>query len=85
MHSSTSPTIRTLPSCGPDFLSSIKTNKLPVCDIEIGHRFTIWPYWVCLSLKLGRSVAWDGNQIPGDAEANKLLSRAYRGEWKYPV
>ena len=68
-----------------DFLSSIKTNKLPVCDIEIGHRSTNMALLGMLSLKLGRSVSWDGNQIPGDAEANKLLSRAYRGEWKYPV
>jgi hypothetical protein len=39
-----------------------------------------------LSYKLGRSIVWDGEKeiIPGDEEANKLLSRNYRGEWKYP-
>jgi len=68
-----------------NFLESIKTNKLPICDIEIGHRSTNMALLGMLSMKLGRSVAWDGSQIPGDAEANKLLSRAYRGEWQYPV
>ncbi|GAB2526492.1 Gfo/Idh/MocA family protein [Spirosoma aerophilum] len=68
-----------------DFLNSIKTNKLPVCDIEIGHRSTNMALLGMLSMKLGRSVEWDGKQIPNDPEANKLLSRAYRGEWKYPV
>jgi hypothetical protein len=31
-------------------------------------------------------VRWDGEkeQIIGDAEANKLLSRPYRAPWKYP-
>jgi len=39
-----------------------------------------------LSLKLGRSVEWDGEKerIVKDANANKLLRRDYRGEWKYP-
>jgi predicted dehydrogenase len=68
-----------------NFLDSIKTNKLPVCDIEIGHRSTNMALLGMLSMKLGRSVEWDGKQIPNDPEANKLLSRAYRGEWKYPV
>jgi hypothetical protein len=40
-----------------------------------------------LSYKLGRSIEWDGEQqlIKNDAAANKLLQRAYRGEWEYPV
>ncbi|RYD88820.1 MAG: gfo/Idh/MocA family oxidoreductase, partial [Sphingobacteriales bacterium] len=55
--------------------------------IEIGHRSTNMALLGMLSYKLGRSVEWDGEKevIKGDAEANKLLSRQYRGEWKYPV
>jgi predicted dehydrogenase len=69
-----------------DFLQSIKTNKLPVCDIEIGQRSTNMSLLGMLSWKLGRSVEWNGEKglIENDTEANKLLSRAYRGEWKYP-
>ena len=39
-----------------------------------------------LSLKLGRSVCWDGEKevILDDPEANKLLSRKYRDPWVYP-
>jgi hypothetical protein len=39
-----------------------------------------------LSLKLGRSLQWDGEkqQVVGDPEANKLLSREYRKPWEYP-
>jgi predicted dehydrogenase len=69
-----------------DFLQSIKTNKLPICDIEIGQRSTNMSLLGMLSWKLGRSVEWNGENglIENDAEANKLLSRAYRGEWRYP-
>jgi len=40
-----------------------------------------------LSLKLGRSLAWDAEkeQITGDADAARGLSRPYRGPWVYPV
>ena len=70
-----------------DFLTSIKTNKLSMCDIEIGQRSTNMSLLGMLSWKLGRSVEWDGEKglIKNDAEANKLLSRAYRGEWVYPA
>jgi hypothetical protein len=39
-----------------------------------------------LSLRLGRSVQWDGAKeiAIGDAEANQLLKRPYRAPWEYP-
>ena len=69
-----------------DFLECIASGKRPVCDIEIGHRSTSMSLLGMLSLRLGRSVRWDGQkeQIVGDPEANKLLRREYRGPWKYP-
>jgi predicted dehydrogenase len=69
-----------------DFLGAIESKKLPVSDIEAGHRATTVSLLGMLSLKLGRSIEWDGQkeEVPGDAEANNLLSRDYRGEWKYP-
>ena len=40
-----------------------------------------------LSMGLGRSVKWDhaNTQVVNDAEANKLLKRAYRGPWVHPA
>ncbi len=69
-----------------DFLESVRTGKRPVCDIEIGHRSTSMSLLGMLSLKLGRSVRWDGDKevIVGDPEASKLLSRPYRAPWEYP-
>ena len=69
-----------------DFLSCIETGKRPVCDIESGHHSTSMSLLGMLSLKLGRSVKWDGakNETIGDPEAAKLLRRDYRDPWKYP-
>lgn len=70
-----------------DFMGSIKSNKLPVCDIETGHRSTNMSLLGMLSMKLGRSVRWDGEKeiIINDPEANKLLSREYRAPFEYPI
>ena len=37
-------------------------------------------------MKLGRSLQWDHakGMVVGDAEANKLLRRAYRAPWVHP-
>jgi hypothetical protein len=67
-------------------MQSIKTNKLPMCDIEIGHRATAMSMLGMVSARIGRSIQWDGEKerVVGDAEANKLLKRDYRAPWKYP-
>ncbi|HEY7118486.1 MAG TPA: hypothetical protein VH475_17990, partial [Tepidisphaeraceae bacterium] len=70
-----------------NFIDSIKNNKIPIADIERGHRSTTCALLGMLSLKLGRSIDWDAERqtIPNDAEARKLLAREYRGPWKYPT
>jgi hypothetical protein len=69
-----------------DFLNAIETNKRPTSDVEEIHYSTNMALLGILSYKLGRSVQWDGEKtrVVGDEEANKLLRRDYRGEWKYP-
>jgi len=51
-----------------------------------GHRSTNLSLLGMLSLKLGRSLQWDGEKevVVGDMQANRLLRRAYRGPWEYP-
>jgi hypothetical protein len=69
-----------------DLLNAIKTGKKPISDIEEIHRSTNVSLLGMLSYKLRRSIEWNGakEQVIGDAEANKLLSRKYRGSWEYP-
>jgi len=70
-----------------DFLKAIDQGTKPAADIEIAHRSSVLPLLGMLSLKIGRSIQWDGEkeQIIGDAEASKLLARPYRGDWKFPT
>ncbi|WP_442510362.1 Gfo/Idh/MocA family protein [Novipirellula sp. SH528] len=69
-----------------DFLQSIESGRRPTADIEFGHQATTLSLLGMLSLKLGRSVRWDGDaqRIIGDDEANGLLKRKYRAPWTYP-
>jgi predicted dehydrogenase len=70
-----------------DFLAAIQSGRRSVCDIEVGHRSTNMSLLAMLSLKLGRSIQWDGQRerIVGDDDANKLLRRPYREPWTYPA
>ncbi|HMB27021.1 MAG TPA: Gfo/Idh/MocA family oxidoreductase [Blastocatellia bacterium] len=69
-----------------DFLDAINTERKPVSDIEQIHYSTNLALLGMLSLKLRRSIEWDGakEQVIGDSEANRNLSRKYRGSWEYP-
>ena len=82
------PDHQNIPELWADFVQSIESGRLPVCDIEIGHRSTSMSLLGMLSAKLGRSVEWDAEQElvvgVGAEEANKLLSREYRDPWQYP-
>ncbi|KPJ77620.1 MAG: oxidoreductase [Planctomycetes bacterium DG_20] len=80
------PDDQNIPELWADFLKCIQTGARPACDIEIGHRSTTMSLLGMLSLKLGRSIQWDGQKetILGDPEACKLLRRQYRAPWTYP-
>ncbi|MBD3375051.1 gfo/Idh/MocA family oxidoreductase [candidate division KSB1 bacterium] len=80
------PDRQNIPELWDDFMSSVRTRQLPVCDIEIGHRSTNMSLLGMLSWKAGRSIRWDGEKerIIDDPEANRLLKRDYRDPWVYP-
>lgn len=80
------PDQQNIPELWENFLECIESGQKPVSDIEFGHRSTTMSLLGMLSLKLGRSVRWDGEKevVPGDDEANRLLRREYRQPWQYP-
>lgn len=69
-----------------DFLACIESRGTPVADIEQGYMSAAACILANHSQRLGRSLTWDHakGMVVGDAEANKLLRRAYRGPWVHP-
>lgn len=70
-----------------DWLACIKSRKLPICDVEIGHRSATVCHLGNISIRAGKKLKWDParEEILGDAEAAKMVSRPYRAPWKLPV
>jgi hypothetical protein len=70
-----------------DFLAAIGSGQKPVSDIGEIQLATNMALLGMLSLKLGRSIEWNGDktEIVGDPEANQLLRRPYRKGWDYPA
>lgn len=67
-----------------NFLDCVKSRQRPASDIEIGHRSTSAALLGNIALKVKQRIEWNGKneQIAGNIEANKLLSKQYRGPWK---
>lgn len=67
-----------------DFLNAIRTRKNPICDVEVGHRTAS----VCnignIAYNIRRPLEWDpvNEQFKKDKEANSLLHRPMKKEWK---
>jgi predicted dehydrogenase len=70
-----------------DFLAAIESRGRPVADIEAGHISTASCILANNALQLGRSLVYAPKQrvVTGDAEATKLLRRAYRAPWQHPA
>lgn len=70
-----------------NWLDCIKTRKLPICDVEIGHRSATVCHLGNIALRTGRMLTWDPvkETIVGDANAAQMLSRPYRAPWKLPT
>jgi len=69
-----------------DFLAAIARRSRPVADIEQGYISTTSCILANLSMRTGRTMAWDpqSGHVIGDAEANRLLARPYRSPWVHP-
>jgi predicted dehydrogenase len=69
-----------------DLLAAIASRGKPVADIEEGYTSTTSCILANLALQLGRTLTWDAQagRIADDDEANRLLSRPYRGPWVHP-
>ena len=70
-----------------DFLDAIDSRKRTASDVEIGHNSMIACHLANIAFRTGRRVQWDAarEQIVGDAEAQKLIHKAYRAPWTLPT
>jgi predicted dehydrogenase len=67
-----------------NFLECVKSRKRPNADIEEGYRTAVMCHLGNIASRLNRTLQWDAakEEIAGDAEANRWLSRPYRAPWK---
>lgn len=67
-----------------DWLDAIRKRTKPVCDIETGLRSVSVCHLGNIAYKLGRPLKWDPQreEIIGDPDASKLLSRPMRAPWR---
>ena len=67
-----------------NWLDCIKSRKLPVCDVEIGHRSATVCHLGNIAIRTSRKIAWDPakEEIVGDKEVAAMLRRPYRSPWQ---
>lgn len=70
-----------------NFIDCVLSRKEPIAPVEQAHRSITIAHLGNIALKLGRKLKWDpkAEQVIGDAEANRMLSRPMRGPWKLEV
>lgn len=66
-----------------DFLDAIRNNRLPNCDVEIGHKSTVAMLLSNIAWRVGRDLKIDpeNGHIINDADAKKLWGRTYEPGW----
>jgi len=66
-----------------NFLDCVRSRKLPICPVEVGHRSISVGLLGEIAMLTGRKIKWDPEkeQIMADAEASALLGRSYREPW----
>ena len=66
-----------------NFIQCVKTRQTPVSNIDQAVRSDIMSHISEIAIRVGRKITWDPvkEEIIGDAEASRMLSRAMRGPW----
>lgn len=70
-----------------NWLDCMRTRKLPLADVEIGHRSVTVCHLANITRRLGRMLRWDpqAERFIGDEDANSLLSRPRRKGYELPT
>ena len=65
------------------FIDAVKSRQPPISDLASAHKTAIACHLANISMRVGRIVTWDdaSQQIVGDAEASRLLTKTYRSPW----
>lgn len=68
-----------------DWIDAIKNRTKPVSDVAIGHSTSAVCNIANIAYELQRPLNWNAKseKFEGDAMANMLLDRPYRGKWNY--
>lgn len=69
-----------------NWMESMRSRKMPLADVEIGHRSISVCHIANITRQLGRKLRWDpeAERFTGDAEANDLLTRPRRRGYELP-
>src|SRR5436190_6657092 len=69
-----------------NWLDCIKSRKDTICTAEIGHHSAMVCHLGNIAIRTGKKVTWDPKQqqISGDGELAKWVSRPYRSPWTLP-
>ena len=68
-------------------LLAVGTAVAQTADVEIGHTSIIPCHLANISYRTGQRILWDAEreEIVGNPEAAKLLTKDYRAPWKLPL
>lgn len=69
-----------------NWLDCIKSRKLPIADVAIGHRTATVCHLGNIAMRTGRELQWDpaAEKIVGDSEASQRMRYSYRKPWELP-
>ena len=67
-----------------NFIDCVLSRKEPIAPVEVAHRSITLAHLGNIAMQLGRDLKWDPKRerFIKDDEANKMLTRPYRGPWK---
>jgi predicted dehydrogenase len=69
-----------------NWLECIKTRKLPICDVAIGHRSATVCHLGNIAIRTGKKIKWDPvkERILSEAKLAKWADKPYRAPWRLP-